>query len=209
MLAAGYDSSDSDAGGGAAPDEEEEEDGGGAAAPMGGVQDGAGGEGDEHEESEEEDGGIGADGDKPLPSAGAAFASVGEDGLEFKKFAAAKERTRRVQAHTMSLDRVAAASAATLRSQGWQPASASGSAMPQQARGAGEAEATLGEKRTLAADADASAGYPGGKGKGKGKDGMSVKEKTRLKRFKGQSGEDHSGRMWKPEVWMKIRQEFD
>jgi len=37
----------------------------------------------------------------------------------------------------------------------------------------------------------------------------SAKERTKQKRLKGQSGEDHSGRQWKPEEWMKMRQQFD
>jgi len=45
--------------------------------------------------------------------------------------------------------------------------------------------------------------------KGKGKDKMSVKDRTKLKRMKGQSGEDHAGRTWKPEEWMKLRQDYD
>ncbi|KAF4717669.1 hypothetical protein FOZ63_018565, partial [Perkinsus olseni] len=37
----------------------------------------------------------------------------------------------------------------------------------------------------------------------------STKDRTRLKRFKGQSGEDHAGRSWKPDLWMKMRNEYD
>jgi len=37
----------------------------------------------------------------------------------------------------------------------------------------------------------------------------SVKDRTKQKRLKGQSGEDHAGRQWKPDEWMKMRQEFD
>lgn len=39
--------------------------------------------------------------------------------------------------------------------------------------------------------------------------GESVKEKTKAKRLKGQSGEEHMGRTWKPESMIRLRQEFD
>eukprot|EP00913_Durusdinium_trenchii_P008660 g8134.t1 len=45
------------------------------------------------------------------------------------------------------------------------------------------------------------------KGKGKGKGKMS--ELTRLKRFKGQSGIDHNGKVWKPEIWMQMRNDLN
>eukprot|EP00397_Hematodinium_sp_SG-2012_P068460 GEMP01111318.1.p1 GENE.GEMP01111318.1~~GEMP01111318.1.p1 ORF type:complete len:129 (+),score=38.27 GEMP01111318.1:264-650(+) len=38
---------------------------------------------------------------------------------------------------------------------------------------------------------------------------MSIKDRTKIKRIKGQSGEEHAGRTWKPDEWMKMRQEFD
>lgn len=40
-------------------------------------------------------------------------------------------------------------------------------------------------------------------------DGMTTKERTKLKRAKGQSGEDHNGRTWKPEAMMQMRQDYD
>lgn len=149
-----------------------------------------------------------------LPSATAAFASVDEDDLGFKKFAAAKAKERRVRAHTMSLDRITAASVATLRGQGWQPSqAATDAALPlavaETFRQATEMNDATSVKRNVEdgvgeGNADADKGN-GGKGKGK----MTVKERTKLKRFKGQSGEDHSGRVWKPEVWMQMRAQFD
>eukprot|EP00928_Gymnodinium_smaydae_P025261 TRINITY_DN20180_c0_g4_i2.p3 TRINITY_DN20180_c0_g4~~TRINITY_DN20180_c0_g4_i2.p3 ORF type:complete len:188 (-),score=67.04 TRINITY_DN20180_c0_g4_i2:1738-2301(-) len=137
-----------------------------------------------------------------LPSVKSAFASLGEDGLEFKKFAAAKAKARRVRAHEESVsgpERVIAASASSLRSGGHKVSREEDVATAM-------AAAEGGTKRP----ADEKADEGKGKGKGKDKDGhMTHKERTKLKRFKGQSGEDHSGRMWKPESWMKIRQEFD
>ncbi len=35
-----------------------------------------------------------------------------------------------------------------------------------------------------------------------------AKERTKQKRLKGQSGEDHAGKHWKSETEMKMRQEF-
>ena len=62
--------------------------------------------------------------------------------------------------------------------------------------------------------AEAAKGEKGGeKGKGKGKkrveDGMSVQDKTKIKRMKGQSGEDHNGRVWKPQLYMDMRANYD
>mmetsp|Transcript_126108 Transcript_126108/g.223342 ORF Transcript_126108/g.223342 Transcript_126108/m.223342 type:complete len:174 (+) Transcript_126108:135-656(+) len=144
-------------------------------------------EAEEEEESEEED----SDGEKKLPSASAAFKSVNKSGLEFKKFAAAKARERRVRSHEKMLERVPSASAASLRGQDSAPATKRPAEESLEGADAGDEE--------------------GGKGGGKGKKGdkMSVKERTRLKRIKGQSGIDHNGRVWKPEVWMQIRQQFD
>eukprot|EP00416_Gambierdiscus_australes_P036455 CAMPEP_0171098076 /NCGR_PEP_ID=MMETSP0766_2-20121228/47919_1 /TAXON_ID=439317 /ORGANISM="Gambierdiscus australes, Strain CAWD 149" /LENGTH=192 /DNA_ID=CAMNT_0011557375 /DNA_START=128 /DNA_END=703 /DNA_ORIENTATION=+ len=131
-----------------------------------------------------------------LPSAAAAFEAMSEDDLGFKQFAAANERQRRVHVQAMGLERVTAASSATLRGQGWQlpaevsaPLSSLNEQAPRRSADSGEAAAV--------GAAQNSASQDGSKGKGK----MTVKERTRLKRFKGQSGEDHSGRMWKPEVW--------
>mmetsp|Transcript_50078 Transcript_50078/g.79278 ORF Transcript_50078/g.79278 Transcript_50078/m.79278 type:complete len:172 (-) Transcript_50078:65-580(-) len=139
----------------------------------------------EEEESEEESDDDPAGG-KRLPSAKKAF-TLGEDSLEFKKFASAQARQQRVRAaESEKLDRVPAASAATLRSQN-------------------SAEKRPAETEANAETNESEAGKGGGKDKGK----MSVKERTRIKRLKGQSGIDHNGKVWKPEVWMKIRQEFD
>jgi len=125
-----------------------------------------------------------------LPSAAAAFASVEEDDLEFKKFERAQKKEKRIRSHEMSLDRIPAMASATLRGQGWDPtAEASVAAHPE------------------AASESVQQGPDDAKGKGKGK--MTVKERTKLKRFKGQSGEDHSGRVWKPEAWMNLRAQFD
>mmetsp|Transcript_115208 Transcript_115208/g.325538 ORF Transcript_115208/g.325538 Transcript_115208/m.325538 type:complete len:186 (+) Transcript_115208:107-664(+) len=162
-------------------------------------------EGESEESSEGSSEGSGADAKGRLPSADAAFASVGEASLQFKKFAAAKAKERRVRAHSMSMDRVMSVSSATLRGQGWQPtAAAKEAALPPDeggsgaAPGAGDVASSGGEKRP-AQDSE----------KGRGKGGMTIKEKTKMKRFKGQSGEDHSGRMWKPETMMQFRAEFD
>lgn len=207
MLGAGYNSSGSeDVVAERAGEEGEEEDAEAAEVLAGGVE-----EDDDSDEDEDEDDGSeeAAQHRRPLPSVGAAFAAIGKEDLKFKKFAQAKEKQRRVRAHTMSLDGVPATSAATLRGQGWQPTTAGANdALPSEAAAAA---APAGEKRPAeheeAAGSAAAAEGEGGKGKAKGK--MTTKEKTKLKRFKGQSGADHSGRMWKPEVWMKIRQEFD
>ncbi|CAK0828552.1 unnamed protein product [Prorocentrum cordatum] len=160
-------------------------------------------DGEEDEESEEDEGTGGG----VLPSAGTAFAKMGEAELGFKKFAKDKEKQRRFKDHAIRLDRIMAASASSMRKSGWQPG--------QEAKAAlipGEAAGGPPKKRAAEADDAPAAGgaAPAAKGGGKGEKGkMSVKDKTRLKRAKGQSGEDHSGRMWKPESWMKIRQEFD
>merc|ERR1719487_1147029 len=112
---------------------------------------------------------------------------MGEAGLEFKKFEKTKAKQQRVQRTAAKEERVPAASAETLRSQ----------------------QAAPGKRPAEDEDAGEKSSEGKGKGKGKDKDGMSVKERTRLKRMKGQSGVDHNGKMCKPEVWMKIRQEFD
>jgi len=144
----------------------------------------------EDEDDESEDEGEG----KPLPSAGKVFASMGTEDLAFKKFADAAEKRKRVGAHAMSMDRVPAASAKTLRGQGWDPSAAA--AKPE----------IGGDRRDEDAAAESGAA-DGEKGFGKGK--MTHKERTKLKRFKGQSGVDHSGRTWKPEAWMNMRAQFD
>ncbi|CAE8589849.1 unnamed protein product [Polarella glacialis] len=102
----------------------------------------------------------------------------------------------------MSLDRVMSSSAASLRGQGWSSgADATASALPS---ASGEAAASE-SKSDEAGD-----GKDDGKGKGKGKKGkLSVKDQTKIKRTKGQSGVDHNGLFWKPEAWMKMRQDFD
>lgn len=41
------------------------------------------------------------------------------------------------------------------------------------------------------------------------KEGMSTKDRTKLKRAKGQSGEDHNGRVWKPQIMMDMRANYD
>ena len=83
-----------------------------------------------------------------------------------------------------SQDRVTSASAATLRGQAWQP----------EAKGK---EAVIPEVAVKRPRDDEETGE---KGKGKGKGKMSVKELTNLKRFKGPSGLDHNGKVWKPEA---------
>mmetsp|Transcript_23045 Transcript_23045/g.42459 ORF Transcript_23045/g.42459 Transcript_23045/m.42459 type:complete len:176 (-) Transcript_23045:57-584(-) len=137
------------------------------------------------EESEEED--EAEEGkSKRLPSASKAFATMQEAELGFKQFANAKEERRKVKAAADRHERVPAASAATLREQ-------------------------VGQVKRSTPDEDAaqdSADGKGGKGKGKDK-GMTVKDRTRLKRIKGQSGIDHNGKVWKPEAWMQMRNEFD
>merc|ERR1712107_610333 len=121
---------------------------------------------------------------------------MGKDGLEFKKYEKDQAKRTKARAHAMSLDRVTSASAASLRGQGWAPtADAKDSALPTEAADEGS------NKRP----AETSAGD--GKGGGKGK--MSVKELTKLKRFKGQSGIDHNGKVGKPEIWMQMRLQFD
>lgn len=150
------------------------------------------------EDGEEDDDDADETADK-LTSASKAFKALnalGDEALGFKKFAKDRAKTDRVRLHTMSLDRVTSASAATLRGQGWNP-------------GAEGKEAVIPEEVAVKRPRDDEEET---KGKGKGKEGkgkMSVKELTRLKRFKGQSGIDHNGKVWKPEIWMQMRNEFD
>ncbi|CAJ1368294.1 unnamed protein product [Effrenium voratum] len=150
--------------------------------------------GEESEDSEDEEGG-----DK-LPSASKAFKTLnamGEEGLSFKKHEKERGKKDRVRMHQMSLDRVTTASAATLRGQGWLPGNdAKQAVLPEEVAG----------KRPRG-DEEEKANESKGQGKGKGK--MSVKDLTKLKRFKGQSGLDHNGKTWKPEIWMTMRQEYD
>eukprot|EP00931_Biecheleriopsis_adriatica_P107554 TRINITY_DN81891_c0_g1_i1.p1 TRINITY_DN81891_c0_g1~~TRINITY_DN81891_c0_g1_i1.p1 ORF type:complete len:198 (-),score=76.09 TRINITY_DN81891_c0_g1_i1:62-655(-) len=197
MLGGNYDDSESEGGGVAKSSDEEEGEKPPAPTGTGGEAEEAEEEDDEDDEEEDEDAAS------KLTSAAKAFKTLdalGQEGLGFKKFEKDQAKNRKVRAHAMSLDRVTAASAASLRGQGWSPsADAKDAQLPPAA-----AEGDAGSKRP----AEANEGGGGGKGKdGKGK--MSVKELTRLKRFKGQSGIDHNGKTWKPEIWMQMRQQFD
>eukprot|EP00434_Breviolum_minutum_P040978 symbB.v1.2.036437.t1/scaffold5143.1/size30454/2 len=186
MLGGAYEDSDSEEGGKIANSSDEEGPGDKAPEPVEAQQ--------EEEEEEDEDEDEAAD---KLTSAAKAFKSLnalGDEALGFKKFAKDRAKTDRVRLHTMSLDRVTSASASTLRGQGWNP-------------GAEAKEAVIPEEVAVKRPRDDE--EEDGKGKGKGKGKMSVKELTRLKRFKGQSGIDHNGKMWKPEIWMQMRNEFD
>mmetsp|Transcript_43061 Transcript_43061/g.96941 ORF Transcript_43061/g.96941 Transcript_43061/m.96941 type:complete len:169 (-) Transcript_43061:187-693(-) len=145
----------------------------------------------EDEESEEEsaddDEEVENDKSKKLPSAQNAFASMQEAELGFKQFAKGREEQRRVKAAADRQDRVPAASAATLREQ------------------VGQVKRPVPEDDTD----NGGDGKGGGKGKAVGKNKDSVKDRTKLKRIKGQSGLDHNGKVWKPEAWMQMRNEFD
>ncbi|CAK9060190.1 unnamed protein product [Durusdinium trenchii] len=112
MLGGNYEDSDSEDGGKIANSSEEE--GNKEPEPVAAQQ-----------EEEEEDEDADEDEDK-LTSASKAFKALdalGEEALAFKKFADNRAKTDRVRLHTMSLDRVTSASAATLRGQGWHPGS--------------------------------------------------------------------------------------
>eukprot|EP00933_Yihiella_yeosuensis_P013870 TRINITY_DN12650_c0_g1_i1.p2 TRINITY_DN12650_c0_g1~~TRINITY_DN12650_c0_g1_i1.p2 ORF type:complete len:186 (-),score=72.78 TRINITY_DN12650_c0_g1_i1:56-613(-) len=155
-------------------------------------------EDDEEEEEEDEDDDEVTTG--KLPSASSAFGSMSKDSLEFKKFEANVRKQKKVRNQAMSMERVHAASAASLRSAGYEPAAAATPAVPD-----ASAESSSGTKRTIEETES-------GGGKGKGKDGkgkMNVKDRTKIKRMKGQSGIDHNGTTWKPEAWMTMRQQFD
>ncbi|CAJ1380934.1 unnamed protein product [Effrenium voratum] len=189
MLGGKYDDSDSEDHGGKIANSSEEEEG-----PTKAAEQTTTAEGEESEDSEDEEGG-----DK-LPSASKAFKTLnamGEEGLSFKKHEKERGKKDRVRMHQMSLDRVTTASAATLRGQGWLPGNdAKQAVLPEEVAG----------KRPRG-DEEEKANESKGQGKGKGK--MSVKDLTKLKRFKGQSGLDHNGKTWKPEIWMTMRQEYD
>mmetsp|Transcript_56294 Transcript_56294/g.132027 ORF Transcript_56294/g.132027 Transcript_56294/m.132027 type:complete len:200 (-) Transcript_56294:38-637(-) len=199
MLGGNYDDSDSeDHGGKIINSDEEDEEKGGAAPDLAVNQE------DGEEEDEEDD----EESDR-LTSAAKAFKSLrkmGEEALSFKKFEKDHAKTDRVRSHQMSLDRVTSASAATLRGQGWLPgADAKEAVLPSEIGVKRRADEQEGEVELKGRGKGQEKG--GDKGKGKGK--MTVKELTKLKRFKGQSGLDHNGKVWKPEIWMQMRNEFD
>ncbi|KAF4679839.1 hypothetical protein FOZ63_000153 [Perkinsus olseni] len=133
-----------------------------------------------------------------LPSFNSIFNAVGEDDLTYKKFVASK--SRKIAPFDLAEEREVARRRAA-----------------EQKRIEEVHQVTDGEKPLTKDIGQEGNGSPGNRptfnsmSKRERHDAQrySTKDRTRLKRFKGQSGEDHAGRSWKPDVWMKMRNEYD
>ncbi|KAF4694977.1 hypothetical protein FOZ63_009545 [Perkinsus olseni] len=133
-----------------------------------------------------------------LPSFNSIFNAVGEDDLTYKKFVASK--SHKIAAFDLAEEREAARRRAA-----------------EQKRIEEAHQVADGEEQLTKDVGQEGNGSPGNRptfssmSKRERHDAQrySTKDRTRLKRFKGQSGEDHAGRSWKPDLWMKMRNEYD
>ncbi|EER06164.1 hypothetical protein Pmar_PMAR008296 [Perkinsus marinus ATCC 50983] len=135
----------------------------------------------------------GADDGSGLPSFDSVFEAVREEDLTYKKFHAAKSR------EIAAFDLVKEREEARKRAEAQKRIEES-----QQVTDGGKVEGDVPREESARPTFSSMS-----KRERQDSQRYSSKDRTRLKRFKGQSGEDHAGRSWKPELWMKMRNDYD